>query len=70
MSEDSCQKHCTLDSVDLKGLQLRDCIACRTLSFWLWLEARAFFIDYSAGFRLRHSSGGGSLAFWQCQASS
>jgi len=23
-----CQKHCTLDSVELKGLQLRDSIAC------------------------------------------
>jgi len=26
-----------------------------TLFLWLWLEARGFFIDYSAGFRLRHS---------------
>jgi len=25
------------------------------LFLWLWLEARGFFIDYSAGFRLRHS---------------
>jgi len=24
---------------------------------WPWLEARGFFIDYSAGFRLRHSGG-------------
>jgi len=28
-----------------------------TLFFWLWLESRGFFIDYSAGFRLRLSSG-------------
>ena len=26
-----------------------------TLFLWLWLEARGFFIDYAAGFRLRHS---------------
>jgi len=40
------------------------------LSLWFWLEARGFFIDYSAGFRLRHSGGWGSLAYWQCQVSS
>jgi len=28
-----------------------------TLFLWLWLEARVFFIDYSAGFRLRHFGG-------------
>jgi len=28
-----------------------------SLFLWLWLEARGFFIDYSAGFRLRHSGG-------------
>jgi len=29
----TCWKHCTLDSVELKGLQLCDCIACPAL--WL-----------------------------------
>jgi len=28
-----------------------------SLFFWLWLEARAFFIDYFAGFVNRHSGG-------------
>jgi len=42
-----CSKHCTLDSVELKGLQLRDSIACSALwlshaakiaRLWQWLQ--------------------------------
>ena len=46
-----CWKHCTLDC---------NCVIVLLVFspfFWLWLEARGFFIDYSAGFRLRHSGG-------------
>jgi len=31
-NQSTCWKHCTLDSVELKGLQLRDCIASCSLS--------------------------------------
>jgi len=41
----SCWKHCTLDSVELKGLQLRDCIACSVL----WLSQRPFLIVVNSG---------------------
>ena len=60
----TCWKHCTLDCNCVIVLL----VFCHP--FWLWLEARGFFIDYSAGFRLRHSGGLGSLAYWQCQVSS
>jgi len=35
-----CSKHCTLDSVELKGLQLRDSIACSAL----WLSQKTSLI--------------------------
>ena len=40
-----CQKRGTLDSVELKGLQLPDCIACSAL----WLSQRAFLIAVNSG---------------------
>jgi len=46
-----------LDSVLCNRLnaRLRDTLCL--LFFWLWLPARAFFINYSAGFRNHHSNG-------------
>jgi len=41
----TCQKHCTLDSVELKGLQLRDCIPCSAL----WPSQRTFLIAVNSG---------------------
>jgi len=41
----TCWKHWTLDSVELKGLQPRDCIACSAL----WLSQRTFFIAMNSG---------------------
>jgi len=41
----NCWKHCTLDSVELKGLQLRDCIA----RLALWLSQRTFFVAVNSG---------------------
>jgi len=45
-----------------EGTALLDCNGVIVLLFhpsssWLLLEARAFLINYSAGFRVRHSSG-------------
>jgi len=40
-----CLKHCTLDSVELKGLQLHDLIACSAL----WLSQRIFLIAVNSG---------------------
>jgi len=41
----TCWKRCTLDSVELKGLQLRDCILCSAL----WLSQRTFLIAMNSG---------------------
>jgi len=40
-----CWKHCTLDSVELKGLQLRDSIAYSAL----WLSQRTFLVAVNSG---------------------
>src|SRR6187549_1182208 len=37
------QKHCTLDSIQLMGLQLLDCIARVLLFCGFWLAARTLF---------------------------
>jgi len=40
-----CQKNCTLDLVELKGLQLRDSVAFSAL----WLSQRTFLIAVNSG---------------------